>query len=364
MRLVRPPLFVRAALLSGRVPVFAHCTPEEAPCHGGLPLGAYEHHACAAIPLEAVPGLGAAPQLSPIEQRSSLKWRHRRTRVVPAPLHQRCRAKPDGTPDLRPSSFTVPAPAFTGEVHRLRARFSPVNFTDFPRVRVPVNTDGHDGFAYPVKRIVQNAERGWLRSDNPERPSLEPSAESTPIAQLVTTIKPETLGPVIGERLAPDEIGAAFGLASATLLERTARCEGRLFVVITDKGHFTEPDRLQTIITDRRPGETAFVLARPAAGASFRYCGVARWLEPDRPWSLPALVFQTWRALGRGRECSRRLPAAAIEGATTFLDALLLRASTPPGTWLARDGERCRILEHTPAAFASIVATAAPPHAR
>lgn len=52
---------------------------------------------------------------------------------------QRCRAKPDGTPDLRPSSFTVPAPAFAGEVHRLRARFSPVNFTDFPRVRVPVN---------------------------------------------------------------------------------------------------------------------------------------------------------------------------------------------------------------------------------
>jgi hypothetical protein len=40
-------------------------------------------------------------------------------------------------------------------------------------------------------------------------------------------------------------------------------------------------------------------------------------------------------------------PPTAIEAATTFLDALLLRA--PPGTWLARDGERCRILERTPA---------------
>jgi hypothetical protein len=181
------------------------------------------------------------------------------------------------------------------------------------RVALVQTPDGHDGFADPVKRIVQNAERWWLRSDNPERPSLEVSAETTPIAQLVATIRPEPLGPAIGERLAPDEIGAAFGLASATTLERTARYEGHLFVVITDEGHFSEPDRLQTIITDRRPGETAFVLARPAAGAPLRYCGVARWLEPDGPWSVPALDFQTWRALGRGRECSRRLLAAAIE---------------------------------------------------
>jgi hypothetical protein len=128
----------------------------------------------------------------------------------------------------------------------------------------------------------QNAERWWLRSDNPERPSLGATADTTPIAQLVATIRPETLGPAIGERLAPDAIRAAFGLASVTLLERTARYEGHLFLVITDKGHFTEPDQLQTIITDRRPGETAFVLARPAAGAPFRYCGVVRCAEARR----------------------------------------------------------------------------------
>jgi hypothetical protein len=33
---------------------------------------------------------------------------------------------------------------FTGEVHRLRARISPVKFTEFPRVRVPVNSPPTD----------------------------------------------------------------------------------------------------------------------------------------------------------------------------------------------------------------------------
>jgi hypothetical protein len=69
-----------------------------------------------------------------------LTWRHRRTRVVPVPLYAMMQGEADGTPDLRPSTSTVPALAFTGEVHRLRARFSPVNFTEFPRVRVPVNS--------------------------------------------------------------------------------------------------------------------------------------------------------------------------------------------------------------------------------
>jgi hypothetical protein len=36
--------------------------------------------------------------------------------------------------------WRVSAPAFTSEVHRLRARFSPVNFTELSRVRVRVNT--------------------------------------------------------------------------------------------------------------------------------------------------------------------------------------------------------------------------------
>jgi hypothetical protein len=67
-------------------------------------------------------------------------------------------------------------------------------------------------------------------------------------------------------------------------------------------------------------------------------------LEPHGPWSLPPLDF-TWRALGKGRDCSRRLPPDALDAARTFLDQLLLRAG--PGTWLERNGKRCRIVERT-----------------
>jgi Peptidase S24-like len=143
------------------------------------------------------------------------------------------------------------------------------------RVVLVQTPDAQDGFAYQVKRLVQNGERWWLRSDNPERPSHEATADTTPIAQLVATIRPETLGPAVGARLASDEVGAAFGLASPTTLERTGRYEGHLFVVVSDRGHFTEPDRLENITVDRRPGETAFVLARAEAGAPWRSRGKA-----------------------------------------------------------------------------------------
>jgi SOS-response transcriptional repressor LexA len=48
--------------------------------------------------------------------------------------------------------------------------------------------DGHETFAYQVKRIVREGERWWLRSDNPEGPSIEATAETVPIARLVTRI--------------------------------------------------------------------------------------------------------------------------------------------------------------------------------
>jgi hypothetical protein len=38
------------------------------------------------------------------------------------------------------ASTILSRPPFTGELHRLQARFSPVNFTEFPRVLVPVNS--------------------------------------------------------------------------------------------------------------------------------------------------------------------------------------------------------------------------------
>jgi hypothetical protein len=53
-----------------------------------------------------------------------------------------------------------------------------------------------------------------------------------------------------------EQVGGAFGLASATVIEHTGRREGHLFLVVSDKGHFTEPDRVEMLINDRRPGET------------------------------------------------------------------------------------------------------------
>jgi hypothetical protein len=58
-------------------------------------------------------------------------------------------------------------------------------------------------------------------------------------------------------------------------------------------------------------GETAFVLARAEAASDWRYCGVARWLDAEDQRGIPALDFTTWRALGKGRDCSRRLPSPA-----------------------------------------------------
>ncbi|MEO8179809.1 MAG: DEAD/DEAH box helicase family protein [Deltaproteobacteria bacterium] len=213
------------------------------------------------------------------------------------------------------------------------------------RVALVQTPDGHDTFAYQVKRIVQEGERWWLRSDNPERASSEATDATTPIARLVAQIAPETLGPGVGELLTDDGAAAAFGLDPGIAVERTGRYEGHLFIVVTDKGRFTEPDRIELVIGDRRPGETAFVLARREVGESWRYCGVGRWLEAEGKWGVPPLDFASWRALGEGRDCSRRLPDTALDAAKRFLDELFVRVGA--GAWLARDGKRCRIVERT-----------------
>ena len=213
------------------------------------------------------------------------------------------------------------------------------------RVALVKTPDEHGGFAYQVKRIFQEAGHWWLRSDNPERAAVEATAGTIPIALLVSSIAPETLAPTVGELLAPEEVGVPFGLASGAVVSRNGRYDGHLFLFVTDKGRFTEPDRLEMVVSDRRPGETAFVLARAGGEAPWRYCGVGRWGQPDEQWSIPPLDFATWRALGQGRNASRRLPVAALERATTFIGDLLRRNA--PGTWFELDGKRCRLLETT-----------------
>lgn len=65
-----------------------------------------------------------------------------------------------------------------------------------------------------MKRIVQEGERWWLRSDNAERPSIEATAETTPIALLVSQIAPETLAPPVGEQLPARQRQCSLWLAS------------------------------------------------------------------------------------------------------------------------------------------------------
>jgi hypothetical protein len=54
-------------------------------------------------------------------------------------------------------------------------------------------------------------------------------------------------------------------------------------------------------------------------------------------------VCATWRALGKGRDCSRRLPDVAAARANAFLDELFVKAGA--GAWLAHHGKRCRLVE-------------------
>jgi hypothetical protein len=213
------------------------------------------------------------------------------------------------------------------------------------RVALVQTPDGQDTFAYQVKRIVREGERWWLRSDNPEGPSIEATAETIPIARLVARIAPETMAPGVGEWLEPERVAATFGLASEGGVERNGRRDGHLFIVVTEPGGFSEADRLAVVIGDRRPGETAFVLARPEGEQRWRYCGVGRWLEDEQRWAIPPLDFAIWRALGKGRDCSRRLPDGAKARANAFLDELFQRAGA--GAWIVHDGKRCRLVERT-----------------
>jgi hypothetical protein len=182
-----------------------------------------------------------------------------------------------------------------------------------------------------------------LRSDNPEVPAIEATGDTVPIAQLVATISPEALAPPVGERLMPEKVSVAFGLDPDLDIERDGRYQGHLFLLVTTRDQFTHPDRLARVFADRRPAETAFVLARSTPDGPWRYCGVARWLEDDGAWCLPDLDFATWRALGRGRDCSRRLPADAALRAGEPLDELWRRVGA--GACIELGGKRCRIAE-------------------
>ena len=206
------------------------------------------------------------------------------------------------------------------------------------RVALVQTGTGHDTHAYQVKRVVQE-DGGWkLRSDNPAAKSFDATAETTPIARLVETVRPETLAPARDEKLGPAELKRWFGIEGEP---RTGRVDGHLFVVIKGGGSMSAPDRVPVHVPDRRAGETAFVLAQPGEN-SWRCLGVGRWDDAERAWAIPDVSYETWRALGSGRECSRRLPPEALDRACLVVDAVL--AKVGEGGWIERDGKRVRVL--------------------
>ncbi|WP_437971076.1 DEAD/DEAH box helicase family protein [Sorangium sp. So ce260] len=197
------------------------------------------------------------------------------------------------------------------------------------------------GFAYQIKRVVRDGARWELRSDNPESPSFEATSETVPIAMLVEIIRPEDIGPRVGELLDSDALAHAFGLEDPP---RTGRESGHLFICLEAPGVLVAPDRVRFELRDRRPGETAFVLARPPGESAFRYLGVARYLDDEGLWACPGIDHATYRALGSSRGASRSLPAGARERAQAIVDMLLRRA----GTFVDREGKRCRIVGRAP----------------
>jgi hypothetical protein len=198
-------------------------------------------------------------------------------------------------------------------------------------------------FAYQVKRVVREGDRVILRSDNPAGPSREATADTVVIAVLVDAVRPESLAPMPGMKVAEDALAASFGLETPP---RPGRNDGHLFLFVEKKGAFGEPDRLVAPIDDRRPGETAFVLARATADGPWTYVGVGRWLEAERRWAVGPLDYATWRLLGEGREVSRRLPEGAEDRARKIADRLLARVGE--GGWAECDKRKCRVVGRAP----------------
>src|SRR5262249_19288239 len=147
--------------------------------------------------------------------------------------------------------------------------------------------------------------------------------------------------PTIGTVINESELAMRFGLEE--LEPVSGRHQGHLFIFLNENGQLPEPDRLRYDVETPRPSETAFVLARRPADATYRFIGVARQTEKTSVWSIPEVDYATWREYGNGREVSRRLPEGATARAQLTVDALL--AKNEPDRWLRRtEGNRARVI--------------------
>jgi superfamily II DNA or RNA helicase/diadenosine tetraphosphate (Ap4A) HIT family hydrolase/SOS-response transcriptional repressor LexA len=222
------------------------------------------------------------------------------------------------------------------------ARSLPASAVEGRVVLVQVEGDAH-GAGYQIKRLKREG-RGWrLVSDNPAGPAFIATEAMVPIARLERAVRPEDLAPSPGTVCDEAELAQQFGLED--LPPRSDRHAGHLFVFVDQPEVLVEPDRVRFTGVTPRPAETAFVLARRDA-THWQYLGVARQTEDRGIWSLPAVDLATWRAWGKGREVSRRLPDGALDKARAAAEALLSRPE--PERWIQRGERRARIVGSAP----------------
>jgi hypothetical protein len=194
-----------------------------------------------------------------------------------------------------------------------------------------------DDYGYVLKRL-KRVDRNWLlTSDNPDGPTIEATAQMRPIARVERVVPPDQLAPPVGTVLTAEGLGDAFGI---DVMPTSGRHEGHLFVFIDREGMLEESDRVRFAPDRRRPGETAYVLAK-RDDDRYRYCGVGRYSEDDGLWHLPSVDLATWQKWGGGRDVSRRLPTEAAARAAAAVEAILV---LPDRELVQTSGARARIV--------------------
>jgi phage repressor protein C with HTH and peptisase S24 domain len=208
---------------------------------------------------------------------------------------------------------------------------------------VLLQTEFEGDVGLQIKRVFREDGRWMLKSDNPAQAPLEATGRTVPIATVVRHFRPEDLAPPVGTVLDAQQLKERFGI---TAPPSTGRVRGHLLIVLGDDARLEGPNRLHLALYDRRPGETAFLLAPDAGGTEWRYCGVARLSETLPLWNLPEVDFRTWRAYGTGHGASRELTPQAEERARNLAGDIL--AQTADNLWLELDGRRCRVVGEAP----------------
>jgi superfamily II DNA or RNA helicase/SAM-dependent methyltransferase len=206
-----------------------------------------------------------------------------------------------------------------------------------------LQTEHAEDVGLQIKRVLREDGRWMLQSDNPARPSIAATSRSVPIATRIQHFRPEDLAPPLATALDAEELDARFGMPAPAA---TGRVRGHLFIVLGGEIRLETPGELRFAHYDRRPAETAFVLAPNPKGYAWRYCGVARQ-SPNPPlWTLPEVDYATWRAFGKGSSVSRELEPEAEAKARELVKWVLAQATD--NAWMDLDGKRCRVAGEAP----------------